>query len=342
VCAAVIIKFCAHSVLGIACNSVGLSISCSLRSMSQPKRPAVKATVKRDLISEAGGKCANPGCANRLIEIHHIHEWHIVKQHDPDHMIAICPSCHDSVTRGDLRISDETAYEWKRLERAKPSAVRHLYVEPGGRPSIRAGTLTLVSSDSGSLVVFAPNEGNSISFSVRGNELMFLNAKVTTPDGIPVATVVDGYLEPHMPGLEVVQRTGKIEIKSSLRSPHITASLKTFLEEKEVDPDIPWLSLEVIAPNTVRLKGMWITGETGIAIDDERLVVMVDGEGVAMVGDPGGKSRIEVMGDPSDAFLKLKGRDRPPIGESAFGRAAEVRWPKQRCAFDDRKTGHRK
>ena len=82
-------------------------------SCAHKSRPKIKPSVKRALIDEAGGKCANPGFPNILTEIHHIRDWHVYFIHDPDHLIAICPACHDAVCRGDLRISADTAYQWK-------------------------------------------------------------------------------------------------------------------------------------------------------------------------------------------------------------------------------------
>jgi hypothetical protein len=94
-------------------------------------RPKIKRTVKEALIKKAGGKCANPGCPNVLTEIHHIKEWCVYKSHNPSYMIAICPSCHDSVTRGGLRINDETLYRWKTISRALQTASHYIYLEPG-------------------------------------------------------------------------------------------------------------------------------------------------------------------------------------------------------------------
>jgi hypothetical protein len=66
-------------------------------------RPAVPKPMKLQLVEQTSGKCANPGCANVLLELHHIREWRVYHVHDADHMIAICASCHDSVDRGKSR-----------------------------------------------------------------------------------------------------------------------------------------------------------------------------------------------------------------------------------------------
>jgi len=45
------------------------------KALNPSRTPQV--ALKKLLIEEAGYKCANPGCSNRLIEIHHIKEWSI-------------------------------------------------------------------------------------------------------------------------------------------------------------------------------------------------------------------------------------------------------------------------
>jgi hypothetical protein len=65
-------------------------------------RPKVTEEVKNRLRTEARGKCANPGCSNVRAHIHHIREWAVYKTHDDQHMIAVCPACHDAIHHGAL------------------------------------------------------------------------------------------------------------------------------------------------------------------------------------------------------------------------------------------------
>lgn len=70
-------------------------------------RKAVPKNIKMDLIKKAGMKCANPGCSNYRVHIHHIKQWAIYQSNDEKDMIAICPVCHDVAHNGDLIIDDE-------------------------------------------------------------------------------------------------------------------------------------------------------------------------------------------------------------------------------------------
>jgi hypothetical protein len=60
--------------------------------MSDP-RPAVPAGLIRDLMIEAGYRCAICKSTDPL-EIEHIEEWAEVKEHKFENMIVLCRSCH--------------------------------------------------------------------------------------------------------------------------------------------------------------------------------------------------------------------------------------------------------
>ncbi len=80
--------------------------------MAKQQRNVPK-SLKAQLIKDAGDKCANPGCSNWRVHLHHIKHWVVYKTHDGKHMIAICPSCHDAVhTSGSMmkRSTDGKTY----------------------------------------------------------------------------------------------------------------------------------------------------------------------------------------------------------------------------------------
>ncbi|MCI0688695.1 MAG: HNH endonuclease, partial [Sporichthyaceae bacterium] len=159
---------------------------------------------KRVLIEQAGGKCSNPGCANRLLEVHHVHEWHVYQTHDAAHMIALCAACHDSVTRGDLQITDDELYEWKRIDRSTSTPTGHLFVEPGESPRLLLGSIA-VEGGSG-VIVFDLSEHHRLSFAVRDEDIMLINLKIASVEGTPLLDVVDGYVRQRDPAIELRTR----------------------------------------------------------------------------------------------------------------------------------------
>jgi hypothetical protein len=166
--------------------------------------------MKRTLIEQAGGKCANPGCPNRLVELHHIHEWHVYQTHDAEHMIAICAACHDSIDRGQLQISDEALYRWKGIDRSSSRNMGHIFVEPGDAPRLLLGSIT-AKGDSG-LIVFESSEQQRLSFVVRDSEIMLLNLKISGPDGGLLLDVVDGYVRKRESSIDYRVRPGAVEV----------------------------------------------------------------------------------------------------------------------------------
>lgn len=54
-------------------------------------------TSERDVLVEAGHRCAIPTCRQFPVQIQHIEE---PAADEPDNLIALCSSCHERVTRG--------------------------------------------------------------------------------------------------------------------------------------------------------------------------------------------------------------------------------------------------
>jgi hypothetical protein len=51
--------------------------------------------VRLELLTEAGFKCANPGCRNLLVlDLHHIYEVSEGGGNEASNLIALCPTCH--------------------------------------------------------------------------------------------------------------------------------------------------------------------------------------------------------------------------------------------------------
>lgn len=65
-------------------------------------RPAIPSKIKRDVLVEAGHRCAIPTCGYTQVELHHIIPWEICKRHDFDNLIALCPNCHRRADLGEI------------------------------------------------------------------------------------------------------------------------------------------------------------------------------------------------------------------------------------------------
>ena len=123
----------------------------------------VKPKLRKALIEEAGGKCANPGCSAWQTHLHHIKEWAVYKTHDAAHTIAVCPTCHDAIHHGRLKIDDATLYTWKRIKRPAAPKVARISVEPSSELMLRLGSLCLSTSNT-SATIFELSNTNRLAF----------------------------------------------------------------------------------------------------------------------------------------------------------------------------------
>lgn len=65
-------------------------------------RPAVPAAIQRQVLVEAGHRCAIPVCRQVPIELAHIVPWHQCQEHTFENLIALCPTCHTRYDKGDI------------------------------------------------------------------------------------------------------------------------------------------------------------------------------------------------------------------------------------------------
>jgi HNH endonuclease len=71
--------------------------------MPAEHRPDISIALKREVLVEAGHRCAIPTCRQIPVEIAHIVPWKTVKDHTFENLIALCPTCH---TRYDAKQID--------------------------------------------------------------------------------------------------------------------------------------------------------------------------------------------------------------------------------------------
>lgn len=75
-------------------------------------RTAVPESTKREVLAEAGYRCAVPTCRNILaIDLHHIVEVEDGGGNTLSNLLALCPTCHALYTRG--TISRDAIRSWK-------------------------------------------------------------------------------------------------------------------------------------------------------------------------------------------------------------------------------------
>jgi hypothetical protein len=241
----------------------------------------------------------------RLLELHHIREWHVYRAHDADHMIAICASCHDSVGRGELVIGDDEIYEWKGIVRTGPR-VGHIFVEPAAEaPRLLLGTISL-RGDNG-LVVFDFATRHRLSFAVRDGDIMLLNLKLSSATGETLVDVVDGYVRTRQTSIELRSRPGHICIPAGFHSAFIPEWVRTRLTNEDKFFGIegmPLLQIRVVRPGLVRVNGIWCDDNTAVIATNSRFSLV----------DRKKLRPLTPIGEGEDSVLKFVG----PAGIALF------------------------
>src|SRR2546423_5255005 len=78
------------------------------------KRTPIEANLKREVLAEAGYRCAVPTCRTILaIDLHHIIEVEAGGPNELSNLLALCPTCHALYTRG--TISRDAINVWKTI-----------------------------------------------------------------------------------------------------------------------------------------------------------------------------------------------------------------------------------
>ncbi len=65
-------------------------------------RPPIPRPLERQVLVEAGHRCAIPTCKQPTTVIAHIVPWVQVKEHTFDNLIALCPNCHTRYDKGEI------------------------------------------------------------------------------------------------------------------------------------------------------------------------------------------------------------------------------------------------
>lgn len=269
----------------------------------------IKPVLKRLLIEKAGGKCANPGCSNWRVHIHHIKHWAIYKAHDAHDMIAICPSCHDAAHHGRLEITDELLYIWKGIVRPDTPGSVHLYVEPAATLKLLTGSLC-ISTTNDQAAIFELSNSNHLKIRVLDNDLLQVSARLLDQVGNELLRVVENH----------VRVTKDLRISFDYRAgrarvtvPATDAFVPTWLVEQvrfqdagyAADGRITALDIEVLRPGLVRVQGCWPDGNVGVVITDKALSFCSRGQ----------RKPTSIVGAGEDTVLMFMG----PVTKALFG-----------------------
>jgi hypothetical protein len=239
---------------------------------SVQRQRKIKATLKQSLIAEAGGKCANPGCSNWRAHIHHIRQWSVYKCHDAEHMIAVCPSCHDAIHNGKLCVTDETLYRWKQIERRKAPETAQIYVEPAPQPKLLLGSIAFLSKNS-ALIVFKLSDYNNLHIRILDGDILQVTSHLRNLKGKTIFRVVENHVRA-APDQEVnfEFRAGHTRITVPVTEdyiPHwVVRQMRVRDPSYATNGRATALDIEVMKPGLVKVQGIWTNDSSSIVITE--------------------------------------------------------------------------
>lgn len=242
--------------------------------MAAEKR-SIPRKIREALLRESGGKCANPGCGNSRVEIHHIRQWAIYKAHDSDHMIAVCPSCHDACHNGDFRISDDVLYKWKGLSVGEVNLNGHIYVPQAKLIKLSVGTVALQPDNERDVIVFEFSDKFKLSFSVKNNWLR-VSAKFVDELGRVIFEVTDNNVSVNgYDGVVLESRPGKFRVTLPVEEFYLSAMALFLMRRAEPsyasDGRVIAIDLEVVKEGHVRVLGFWPRANSAIVITEKAI-----------------------------------------------------------------------
>lgn len=237
-------------------------------------RPKVPPKMKEELYREAGMKCANPGCMNYRTHIHHIKEWAVYKTHDEKHMIAVCPSCHDEIHFGKLKISDETIYKWKNIKRTTVNR-DHIYIEPNDNSQLILGSVA-IDSPSG-ISVFELSKTVKLTYKVEDEEIFLLDLSITNLKGKEILRISKNHIkyanEEH---INYTRRPGRFRITTNRLIDFVPVWAIPIMyrmqpEYQIENGELVLLDMEVLSPGLVKAIGFWALNNRVVIITDEAI-----------------------------------------------------------------------
>ncbi|MEK6325422.1 MAG: HNH endonuclease signature motif containing protein [Acidobacteriota bacterium] len=253
-------------------------------------RPEISNAVKKRLRTEAGHKCANPGCGNRRTHIHHIREWAVYQTHDEQHMIAVCPSCHDAIHHGAIPIDDAVLYQWKNISRSSGPIRSHIYVEPGAPAKLLLGTIAVTAPNRA--LVFQLSPFNRLKFSIIDIDILLIDLAVATLSGHEVLRVTDNYVR-HDPrsDVEFLHVPGSISVSVPCTDEFIPDWAVRHMQIQEPmfgqKGRMTALAISVLKPGLARVEGVWALDDRAVVITRERLSFLRPDlqQPLSMIGD---------------------------------------------------------
>jgi hypothetical protein len=247
-------------------------------------RQRISNPVKERLLLAAGNKCANPGCHTRRVEFHHIREWAVWETNDEEHLIVLCPTCHDAAHYGRVKIDDVILYHWKTFKRSQ-LRTDVLQVESGG-PAFFYVATSAVCSEIGTANVIDLSDGVYAKYRLDDDEFFLVQLSIQDVRGELALRINDNrVVHSRSSDLQYYSRPGRILVTCSSPENFIPSWLPKEIsgfdqlhawhsgmpEEEHFQAPFTLFDIEVIAPSQVRIFGALCSPKAAVYITSSKI-----------------------------------------------------------------------
>lgn len=176
-------------------------------------RTPIPAEMKRELRREAYYGCINCGCP--IVEYHHIVPWHIVKEHDKENLVAICPTCHHRATCNELTTDRIKYLKANPHNKTTMQVSQDFFINKHQDLTLKIGSMRFVNATK----IIQICDDVVLSLDKDDDGYALLNMEIHDIDDRLIAKIVDNewtaYLENEL--WDIVYKPGLIKIYSSSR-----------------------------------------------------------------------------------------------------------------------------
>ena len=123
-------------------------------------------------------------------------------------------------------------------------------------------------------MIFDFSDHHALSFTVKDEELMLLNLKISDSEGTLLVDAVDNYVRQRHDSVTLQIQRGRFRVTGTIHSYWIPDWVRARLLAE--DPaygkdDMPLLDLQVVQRGVVRVRGCWIAEDRAVVITSNRL-----------------------------------------------------------------------
>mgnify|MGYP001819422394 CR=1 FL=1 len=193
-------------------------------------------------------------------------------------------------------------------------------VEPATTLKLLTGTVA-VATKNDLVSLFELSSECRLSFRVHDNDILLVDLRIPDAKGQPQIKVADNFVRAQKKGLSFDHVPGRVKIEAPATEQFVPEWLGTLIRKEDpalLDREkVVLLDLHVLEPGVLKVRGLWIHGNTAVLIADDKLMFV----------HPGMKKPLCMIGEGKDSVLLYAGDQNVPL--FGFSARSALQIPKQ-------------